>query len=47
MIEEMKIRYNCEEAYGENKHPSCSKRESKICSCMEIVIAILSALSQQ
>lgn len=43
MIEEMKIRYNCEETCTENRHPSCNK-ENKSCSCIEIVIAILAAL---
>ena len=44
MIEEMKIRYNCEEVCGENKHPGCKNKGNKGCSCIEVVIAILSAL---
>ena len=40
MIEEMKIKYNCEESYG------CPNWRTKKCknSCLNIVIAILAAL---
>ena len=40
MIEEMRIKYNCEEAYEE---PKCKCKKCKI-SCLGIVIAILAAL---
>lgn len=43
MIEEMKIRYNCEETCGEIRHPSCNNKGNK-CACIEIIIAILAAL---
>ena len=41
MIEEMKIKYNCEEMY-EDKHPGNCKNNK--CSCIELVIATLSVL---
>lgn len=44
MVEEMKIRYNIEESCGENRHPGCSNKSNKGCSCIGIVIAILAAL---
>lgn len=43
MIEEMKIKYNCDNVIEEDRHPGRYKKESK-CSCIYIVIAILSAL---
>ncbi len=38
MIEEMKINYNCE-----NQYNKCTSKNKK-CSCLDLVIAILSAL---
>ena len=43
MIEEMKIKYNCEDMYEEEKHPCCKQKNNK-CSCLNIVIAILATL---
>lgn len=43
MIEEMKIKYDCESICGENRHPGCNSKGNK-CSCLEVVIAILAAL---
>lgn len=40
MIEEMKIKYDCEEAY---EGPKCKCKKCKI-SCLGIVVAILAAL---
>ena len=40
MIEEMKIKYNCEDMY---EHPSCKCKNNK-CSCIEIIVAILATL---
>ena len=41
MIEEMKIKYNCEDMY---EHPSCKCKNNNKCSCLEVIIAILAAL---
>lgn len=43
MIEEMKIKYNCENMYEEDRHP-CGKQKGNKCACIEVVIAILAAL---
>ncbi len=43
MIEEMKIKYNCENMCEEDRHPGKDKKNNK-CSCIYIVIAILAAL---
>ena len=42
MIEEMKIKYNCEEIC-EEKTPECKNKNNK-CSCIDLVIAILTTL---
>lgn len=41
MIEEMKIKYNCDDIC-EDRHPGNCKNNK--CSCIELVIAILAAL---
>ncbi len=43
MIEEMKIKYNCENAYEDDRCTTCRKKGNK-CACLDIVIAILAAL---
>ena len=43
MIEEMKIKYNCENVCEEYKHPGKETKGSK-CSCVYVIIAILAAL---
>lgn len=41
MIEEMKIKYNCEDMYEDKHQGNCKNNK---CSCIELVIAILATL---
>lgn len=43
MIEEMKIKYNCENICEEYKHPGKETKGNK-CSCIYVIIAIIAAL---